>query len=79
MNDGGDCWFMPTVMTLKILVGIKFGGWAPNHHCKNIGRVKFGRDRHIYNICKYNIILKDFNYRLPNHQIFHLYGTYSHM
>ena len=43
-------------------MGIKFGGWAPNHHCKNIGRFEFGssvRDRHTY-ICKYEILV-DFN------------------
>ena len=31
------------------MVGIKFGGWVPNSHCKNIGGFKFGslvRDRH---------------------------------
>ena len=36
----------------EILAGIKFGGWAPNRHCKNIGGFKFGgsvRDRHTYN------------------------------
>ena len=29
-------------------MGIKFGGWAPNYHCKNIREFKFGslvRDR----------------------------------
>ena len=24
------------------LAGIKFGGWAPYRHCKNIGGFKFG-------------------------------------
>ena len=46
----------------EILVGIKFGGWALNHHFKNIGGFKFGgsvRDCHTY-ICKYEI-LSDFN------------------
>ena len=39
-------------------MGIKFGSWALNRHCKNIGRCKFGglvRDRHTY-ICKYEIL-----------------------
>ena len=43
-------------------MGIKFGGWALNRHCKNIGRFKFGgsvRDHHTY-IYKYEI-LADFN------------------
>ena len=46
----------------KILVGIKFGGWAPNCHCKNIGGFLFGgsvRDQHMY-IYKYET-LGDFN------------------
>ena len=67
------------------MVEIKFGSWAPNHHCKNIGRFKFGglvRDRHMY-IFKYEI-LADFSLvvarqtaKLPNlipRQIFQLYG-----
>ena len=66
-------------------MGIKFGGWAPNRHSKNIGRFKFGgsvQDRHTY-ICKYEI-LADFNLAVakqtakpPNlipRQIFWLYG-----
>ena len=35
------------------MVGIKFGGWAPDRHCKNIDGFKFGssvRDRHTYTI-----------------------------
>ena len=28
----------------EILAGIKFGGWAPNRHCKNIGGFKFGAE-----------------------------------
>ena len=43
-------------------MGIKFGGWALNRDCKNIGRFKFGgsvRDCHTY-ICRYEI-LADFN------------------
>ena len=46
----------------EILVGIKFGSWALNRHCKNIGGFKFGgsvRDCHMY-ICKYEV-LADFN------------------
>ena len=38
-------------------MAIKFDGWAPNRHCKNIGGFKLHvgglvRDRHKY-ICKY--------------------------
>ena len=47
----------------EILAGIKFGGWALNRHCKNIGGFKFGssvRDRHTYYM----------QARLPNCQIF---------
>ena len=39
-----------------MLAGIKFGGWAPNCHCKNIGGFKFGGlvwDRHMYEILVY--------------------------
>ena len=53
--------FVITVQ-LEILAGIKFDGWAPNQHFKNISGFKFGgsvRDRHMY-ICKYEI-LADFN------------------
>ena len=50
---------------LEILVGIKFGGWAPNHHFKkNIGRFKFGssaRDWHAYYNIMQALILVDFN------------------
>ena len=56
------------------MAGIKFRGWALNHHCKNIGGYKFGssvRDRHMY-ICKYEI-MADFIWRSkarpPNRQI----------
>ena len=48
---------------LEILAGIKLGGWALNHHCKNIGGFKFGgsvRDCHTY-ICKYEV-LAGFNF-----------------
>ena len=41
------------------MAGIKFGRWAANQHCKNIGRFKFGgfvRDHHTY-ICKYEILV----------------------
>ena len=43
-------------------MGIKFGDWTLNRHCKNIGGFKFGgslRDHHMY-ICKYEILV-DFN------------------
>ena len=66
-------------------MGIKFGVWALNRHCKNIGGFKFGgsvRDRHTY-ICKYEVLM-DFNLAVasktakpPNlipRQIFRLYG-----
>ena len=46
----------------EIMAGIKFGGWALNRQCKNIGGFKFGgsvRDRHTH-ICKYEI-LAEFN------------------
>ena len=36
----------------EILAGNKFGGWALNRHCRNIGGFKFGgsvRDLHTYN------------------------------
>ena len=48
-----------------MLVGIKFGGWAPNRHCKNIGGFNFGgsvRDCHMY-ICKYELLV-DFNFKV---------------
>ena len=39
---------------------IKFGSWAPNHHCENVGGFKFGdsvQDCHTYNIiCKHKIL-----------------------
>ena len=44
-------------------MGIKFGSWAPNRHCKNTGGFKFGssvRDCHTYIIYKYEILV-DFN------------------
>ena len=47
---------------ITVLPEILFGGWTLNHHCKNIGRFKFGgsvRDRHTY-ICKYETLV-DFN------------------
>ena len=43
-------------------MGIKFGSWALNRDCKNIGRFKFGgsvRDCHTY-ICRYEMLV-DFN------------------
>ena len=43
-------------------MGIKFGGCAQNHHCKNISGFKFGGliwDPHMY-ICELEI-LADFN------------------
>ena len=69
------------------VAGIKFGSWASNHHYKNIRGFKFGdsvKDHHTY-ICKYGIILADFNLAVakqtakpPNlipRQIFQLYGS----
>ena len=51
-----------TTVYPEILAGIKFGGWAPNRHCKNIGSFKFGgsvRDSHTYDyICKYSGVLE---------------------
>ena len=68
-------------------MGIKFGGWAPNHDYKNIGRFKFGgsvRDRQMY-VCtcmKYWQILiwqlQKQTTKPPNlipRQIFWLYGN----
>ena len=52
-----------TTVYPEILAGIKFGDWAPNCHCKNIGGFKFGssvRDRHTYDyICKYSGVLEE--------------------
>ena len=42
----------------EILAGIKFGSWALNRHCKNIGGFKFGssvRDHHTYT-CRYETL-----------------------
>ena len=42
----------------EVLVGIKFGDWAPNCHCKNTGGFKFGgvvRHCHTY-IGKYEVL-----------------------
>ena len=64
---------------LEILAGIKFGGWAQNHYCKNIGGFKFGglvQDRHMY-IYKYKILaVVTETAKQPNlipRQIFQLY------
>ena len=63
----------------------KFGSWASNCHCKNIGRFKFGgwvRDRYTYNASKkMNIggfLFGDCEGRPPNlipHQILWLHGS----
>ena len=63
-NDTLKCWW-----ELNLAVG-------PQIAILNIGRVKFGKDCHMYNnICKYNIILADFNYRLPKTTKFSIYTT----
>ena len=46
-----------------ILVEIKFGGWTPNWHCKNIDEIKFGdlvRDCHRYYYCNIIIVRKKY-------------------
>ena len=74
-------WRINTIQP-EILVEIKFGGWAQNHHCKNICGFKFGssvRDRHMYNIAIKNYWqiliwqLQRQTTKLPN---LWLYGTY---
>ena len=78
-----------TAIYPELLAVIKFGGWAPNRHCKHIGGFtwRLGNftvgDHHMY-MCKYEI-LADFNLavamqtaKLPNLipcQFFQLYGT----
>ena len=55
----------------EILAGNKFGGWAPNRHCKLILVVYMVRGTAMHNIIyNYEIVeFGDCKGRLPNHQI----------
>ena len=58
-----------TVLLEIILAGpgIKFGGWAQNHHCKNISELNVGVQYSIaIHICEYEL-LADFNLVVARH------------